>query len=103
MNNYLIIGIALVGASLIAAVAYRYIKKRREEEIIAENIARITPHPHVYKGTTLFLTKTEIEHFESMGDDVKKKTINSFKAGIKKGKYIPVYEQGSLSGYVKKY
>jgi len=83
----------VISLVLIAASVVFYIK--RKKQIAKEQI------PYIYSGIKIFLTKEDIVKFENSTREEKRRSIGKWRAAIKKGTIIPMWEGGVIIGYIK--
>jgi hypothetical protein len=101
-------GLASVVAviAIFLAAVILYIRKKQDEKkerLIMEReeyMEEVVIHPcgkdHV------FLKRIEIPHFDVLDRAQKREVIKQFQKAVKKGKYIPIYENKELIGYESK-
>jgi hypothetical protein len=56
--------------------------------------------PMICFGTKIFLKRKEIEKYNNSTRDEKRRALGHFKSAVKKGKILPVYEDGEIVGYM---
>ena len=74
------------------AILIHYIRFKRGEKIV----------PHSVGQKTIYLRRSEVPHFESLGREEQRRYVVRFEAQVKDGKYTPIYKRGKIIGYVRK-
>jgi hypothetical protein len=90
MTTILIVFVICVIIVAVALMIGGVRKRRKENEQV----------PMVYNGTKIFLKRKEIEKFNSSTREEKRRALGHFKASVKKGQILPVYEKGEIVGYI---
>lgn len=58
--------------------------------------------PYSVGNKTIYLRRSEVEHFKSLSRKDQRGVVNRFEAKVKSGKIIPIREKGKIVGYIKK-
>ena len=94
MTEGLVIFVSLVIVTAVVMMITGVRKRRKDYE---KNNKAI---PYVCFGEKVFLKPSEIEQFERATRGEKRRALNAYKARIKRGQIIPVYEKGEIIGYI---
>ncbi len=87
-----IIVTSVLAAIIITTTGIRFRRRKYENKLV----------PYVCSGQKIFLRRSEIPKFENASRKEKRRLLGSFKAQIKKGNLIEVWEKGEIVGYTSK-
>ena len=68
-----------------------YNKKKKSMELVV----------HKYGKSDIFIRRFEIEHFESLTREEKRRLVNKFQSKVKQGVYKKVIKDSKCIGYVR--
>ena len=86
-----------VGIVLLIIIALAIAKIKRVKKFKYDNELIV----HYWGKNNIFLRRNEVPLFDALKRNVKRRFVSKFNSDVKKGRFVKVYENAKLVGYVK--
>jgi len=97
----LITAIVFVLVTIIAIYSRNGIARKKAEKKAAHEAYMNEPVLHKYGKDDIFIKRNEVDHFEGLSRNEKRRLVARFQSQVKKGVFVRVYENNKVVGYVR--